>query len=182
MALYVGSNTIITSSAAFGPAFVTPVTTFNTFKANWKYSGTISPLSSAPTSVGSDPVFSNYNYNDSSWSSVDVSTDYVSDVSSQYWYVRKLFWINAGTFTYSGTVDDDEAWYLVPPSGAPIYAGGNVADIDGGGSAAWSARSVTVATSGLYYFTGRGGEGGGADYLYISSVDSGLNLFYTVLN
>ena len=41
--------------------------------------------------------------------------------------------------------------------------------------------SLTVATPGVYVFAGRGCEGGGGDYMSISSIDSGMDKFKQIL-
>lgn len=152
---------------------------FNDFSSSWKYSGNAGARTSAPTTVNSDPVISNFNYNDSSWTTVNASMIYTPNTASSenyYWYIRKLFYITAGSFTIAGSVDDDHVLYLTPVSGSPILIGGNIADNDGSGAGGWS-YTVTVPTSGFYYLTARGVEGGGGDYLLISSVTN-INNFW----
>jgi len=152
---------------------------FNDFSSSWKYSGNAGARTSAPTTVNSDPVISNFNYNDSSWTTVNSSVIYTPNTGSSenyYWYIRKLFYINAGSFTIAGGVDDDHVLYLTPISGTPILIGGSISDIDGAGAGAWS-YNVTVPTSGFYYLTARGAEGGGGDYLTITSVTN-INNFW----
>ena len=153
--------------------------TFNDFSASWRYSGNAGSRASAPTTVNSDPVISNFNFNDSSWTTVNASVIYTPNTASlenYYWYIRKLFYITAGSFTISGIVDDDHVLYLTPVSGSPILIGGNIADTDGAGAGPWS-YTVTVPTSGFYYLTARGVEGGGGDYLTINSVTN-INNFW----
>lgn len=155
--------------------------TFGDFTSSWKYSGNAGARTSAPTTVGSDPVFSNFSYNTSSWTDVNANTIYTPNSSSAgnenyYWYIRKLFYITAGSFTISGSVDDDHVLYLTPVSGSPILIGGNIADIDGSGASAWS-YTVNVPTSGFYYLTARGVEGGGGDYLLITNITNISNFW-----
>ena len=162
-----------------------PCQSFSDFSNDWKYSGNFGPRGSAPITWQTDQLFSNFNYNISSWQTVNCTDNngYNVSVEDYYWYISKLFYIKAGTFTYSGFVDDDEAWYLVPyAGGTPISAGGDITDRDGSGAHYWSQRSVTVSTSGFYRFIGRGIDGGGGNNLGITSIDSGLSLFYVPSN
>jgi len=154
--------------------------TFNDFASYWKYSGNFGARSSAPTTLGTDTVFSNFNYDTSSWKIVNCNdTNYNDAADNYYWYISRLFYIQAGTFQYSGTRDDDEAWYLVPyGGGTSINVGGDITDTDGAGAGTWSSRSVTVSTSGFYKFVGRGIDGGGGNWLAITSINSGQSLFW----
>ncbi len=151
---------------------------YSDFVASWKYSGNAGARTSAPTTVASDPVISNFNYNTSSWTDVSANTIYTPNNSTEnfYWYIRKLFYITAGSFTISGSVDDDHVLYLTPVSGDPILIGGNIADNDGSGASAWT-YTVTVPTSGFYYLTARGVEGGGGDYLLITDITNTGNFW-----
>lgn len=159
---------------------------FNDFSSSWKYSGNAGARTSAPTTVNSDPVISNYNYDDSSWTTVNSNVIYTPNSSSSqnenyYWYIRKLFYITAGSFTISGSVDDDHVLYLTPASGSPILIGGNIADIDGSNAGSWS-YTVTIPTSGFYYLTARGIDGGGGDYLLISNITNVGNFWVAPSN
>jgi hypothetical protein len=151
---------------------------YSDFVASWKYSGNAGARTSAPTTVASDPVISNFNYNTSSWTDVSANTIYTPNNSTEnfYWYIRKLFYITAGSFTISGSVDDDHVLYLTPVSEDPILIGGNIADNDGSGATAWT-YTVTVPTSGFYYLTARGVEGGGGDYLLITDITNTGNFW-----
>ncbi len=155
---------------------------FSQFVSRWKFSGIAGARTSAPTTAASDPVISNFNYNMSSWGDVDASTIYTANSSSSqyenyYWYIRKLFYITAGSFTLAGSVDDDIAVYLTPyGSGTPILVGGNIADNDGANAGGFS-YTCTVATSGFYYLTARGIDGGGGDNLYFTSL-TGVSNFW----
>ena len=154
---------------------------FDQFKRNWKYSGRAGDRTSTPTSTAND-IYLNSNawyQNTFNWSNVDVSTDYTNEGEQYRWYCRKLFYIETGTFTHSGNVDDDITMQLVPlgANGTQIF--GNVADIDGGGAFSWSNETFTVSNAGVYYFTIRGVEGGGGDHARITAMNN-ITKFYEV--
>ena len=140
---------------------------FDQFKRNWKYSGNKGDRANAPTTTASDPYFNStaWDQNTFNWSNVDVWEQY-------RWYCRKLFYIESGTFTFSGQVDDDVSIHIVPKGANGTQIFGNVADRDGGSAYSWSNETFTISTSGVYYFTLRGIEGGGADILKITAMNN----------
>ena len=147
---------------------------FDQFRRNWKYSGKIGDRANCPTSTANDLYFNSgaWNRNTFGWANVNINDDHTNEGEQYYWYVRKLFFIEAATFTFSGDVDDDVSIHIVPKdaNGTQIY--GNVGDIDGGGAYGWTNETFTVNTSNFYYFTCRGCEGGGGDYLRISAMNN----------
>ena len=147
---------------------------FDQFKRNWKYSGSKGDRANAPTTTASDPYFNStaWDQNTFNWSNVDVSTDYTNEGEQYRWYCRKLFYIESGTFTFSGQVDDDVSIHIVPKGANGTQIFGNVADRDGGSAFSWSNETFTVSDSGIYYFTLRGIEGGGADMLKITAMNN----------
>eukprot|EP00048_Salpingoeca_helianthica_P013625 m.204259 g.204259 ORF g.204259 m.204259 type:complete len:340 (+) comp15524_c0_seq56:1-1020(+) len=164
-------------------------TTWNTFRNGWRYSGPGFARTTIPLTLAGNPQLSVFAFADSAWSTVAINTDFIEGVDNVCWYVRRRFYITAGSFSYSGVVDDDDAWFLIPPSAVPgnvssvVYAGGNVADNNGDIDNAYTftRRPVTVITPSVYIFAGRGCEGGGAEVMMINSIDSGLENFYEVL-
>jgi len=164
-------------------------------RKNWyqlSYAGT---RASCPTVLANDPVFTNFNYDISSWTRVNVDSDTVgggsgtspqtftpfgTDDGNFYWYQRRFFYFDAGTFTVSYSVDDDLAAYLTPigvTSGTTglIHAGGLISDTDGTGAGAVNLTNFqfTVTTPGIYAWTIRGAEGGGGDFSNISAFSGG---------
>ncbi len=151
-----------------------PSLSFDEFKANWKFSGIIDG-----DPIGFQPELTDYDYDDSSWELVDISEDYVPNSSNMYWFVRKKFYLEAGSITFSGNVDDDEIWTLIAPSGEYIEIGGDANDNDGQGAHSFS-HTFTVTSPGLYIWAGRGHEGGGEEHLEITEV-TGLELIHDAL-
>ena len=147
---------------------------FDQFRRNWKYSGKVGDRTNCPTSTANDLYFNSgaWNRNTFNWSNVSINDDYTNEGDSYYWYCRKLFYIEAATFTFSGDVDDNVSIHIVPKdtNGTQIY--GNVGNISGGGAYGWTDETFTVSNSGVYYFTCRGVEGGGGDYLRISAMNN----------
>ena len=142
---------VISSSSPFS---MTPVDTFDT-----------------PTTINGDSLFnsSGFTYNDSSWSTVDISSN-VSASSDQYFaYCRKKFYYRSGTYTFSGNSDDEACWGLVPSGSAGTIIQGNIADIGGVGTQSFTNHSFTVTTSGIYYLTGRFCEGSGGDLIKLTA-------------
>ena len=154
---------LLVSLLATANAFSEPFS-FDDFKANWKFSGT---MSGSP--VGFQPELTDFDYDDSSWQSVDISTDYVPDSSRVYWFVRKKFYLEAGSITFSGHVDDDEIWTLIAPNGEYIEIGGDANDNDGSRAHNFT-HTFTVTSPGFYIWAGRGHEGGGWELLSILEV------------
>jgi hypothetical protein len=71
-------------------------------------------------------------------------------------------------------VDDDEVWSLIKFDSTYQKIGGDETDADGGNAHSWTGRSFSVSDSfGRYIWSGRGQNGSGDDWLYISSISSG---------
>ena len=147
---------------------------FDQFKRNWKYSGKVGDRVNCPTSTASDLYFNSgaWDRNTFNWANVDASTDYTNEGEQYYWYCRKLFYIESGTFTFSGQVDDNVSIHIVPKGANGTQIFGDVTNISGGGAFGWSNQNFTISNSGVYYFTMRGVEGGGGDQLYISAMNN----------
>ena len=147
---------------------------FDQFKRNWKYSGNAGSRTGTPTSTASDPYFNStaWNQNTFNWANVDVSTDYTDEGDQYRWYCRKLFYIESGTFTFSGQADDDVSIHIVPNGANGTQIFGDITDTGGGGAFSWSNQTFTVSTSGIYYFTMRGCEGAGGDILKITAMNN----------
>jgi hypothetical protein len=158
---------LLVSSLATANAF--SEVSFDDFKANWKFSGTMKG-----NPVGFQSELTDFYFDDSSWQSVDISTDYVPDSSRMYWFVRKKFYLEAGSITFSGRVDDDEIWTLIAPNGEYTEIGGDANDNDGLYAHRFT-HTFTVTSPGFYIWAGRGHEGGGGDFLSILRV-TGLEL------
>ena len=152
-------------------AYILGIHNFDEWKRDWEYSGIFGDRPNAPTSISADQYLNSTGYyrDTSSWSNVQINTDYVSEVSNKFWYVRKKFFIAKGTYSYQYAVDDDIAGVLVPPNANGTLVFGSVSDIDGGGAHTQSG-TFTVNQPGLYYFTVRGCEGGGSDLAKIESM------------
>ncbi|MEM2974451.1 MAG: DUF2341 domain-containing protein, partial [Candidatus Micrarchaeia archaeon] len=170
--MYYGNSAL--ASESNGPAVFDPAT-WETFKANWEFSGNI-----GGRVCGWENQLTQFNYDTSSWSKVDISTDFVPSQDGMRWFVRKEFFMSGGTITYSGVADDDEIWTLIKSDGTYTNIGGDQNDCDGRNAHSWSSRSFTVPSGfGRYIWAGRGQEGGGNDYLTITSINSGLSNIYT---
>jgi len=121
----------------------------------------------------------NFNYNDSSWSPVDVSADYSLVGSGNRWFVRKELFIQSGSIAYSGSADDDEVWSLIKSDSTYQKIGGDENDADGLNAHSWSGRSFSISDSfGHYIWSGRGQNGISGDWLTINSINNGSsNIF-----
>ena len=153
-------------------SFLCQIESFDMWRRNWYYSGIVGERTSCPTSTSADPYFNStgYDRDTTSWSLVNIDEDFVPDVSNKYWYVRKFFYIHKGTYTVTWSVDDDISAHIVPQGANGTQIFGNVADIDGGSAHTTTNHTYTVSTSGLYWFTVRACEGGGADYSKITAM------------
>lgn len=144
----------------------------------WKWSGNMGARTSAPSTVASDTVFSNFNYDTSSWKIVRADADnYVDTANSDnfYWYISKLVYLEAGLYSFEGDKDDDHVWYFVPETGSAIFAGGDITDNDGANAGAYNSNNISVSTSGFYRWVGRGIDGGGGNKLRLMRVTQGLD-------
>jgi hypothetical protein len=167
-----GANPAASSASSLKDTF-DQVKDFSTFKANWRFSGIVGGMLK-----GWEDPLTVFAFNDSAWSLVDISTDFVPDVNSQRWLVRRELFLLPGDISYSGSVDDDEVWSLIPSVGTFAKIGGDENDADGSNAHGWQARPFTVSKEGRYIWAGRGQEGGGGDHLMITSIDAGLALVY----
>jgi hypothetical protein len=183
-----GVATTITYRLINGVAYAVSSTplTFGSFAANWRYSGTGFGRQSIPLTLAGNQQLSLFNFPDTLWPLVTVSTDYVPDVADVCWYVRRRFYI-AGGFTYSVVVDDDDVWTLIPPTAvvgdvtSVLTVGGNVADNNGSIDGQGQSNRVATAPPNVYVFAGRGCEGGGADILSITAINAGMDNFFEIL-
>ncbi|MBI5360865.1 MAG: DUF2341 domain-containing protein, partial [Planctomycetes bacterium] len=170
--MYYGNSSAVSDSDG---ASIFDAVDWTAFKANWKYSGTTANR----VTVWESPL-TTFDYNDSTWTNVDISTDFIPDVGAARWYVRKEFFIKGNPVFYSGSVDDDEVWSIINPYNAYLKIGGDETDGDGLNAHTWSARSFTATTAfGRYIWAGRGQEGGGGEWLEITSIDSGIANVFT---
>lgn len=170
--LYHG-NPSATSAAALQQVF-DPVD-FNGFKTGWKYSGTTGGRIS-----GWEAPLTNFAHADSAWANVDISTDHVVPCDTCRWFDRREFFATSGTsVTYSGTVDDDEVWTIIPSTSAFFKAGNdannNELDADGNNAHDFS-HSFTIPAEGRFVWAGRGQEGGGGEQLVMSSMTASPQL------
>ena len=167
---------VISSSNPFS---LTPVDTFDTFKVGWKFSGVFGTRANAPTTVNGDSLFnsSGFTYNDSSWSTVDISSGASAGSDDYYAYCRKKFYYRSGTYTFSGNSDDEACWGLVPSGSAGTIIQGDIAVIAGNGTESFTNHSFTVTTSGIYYLTGRFVEGSGGDLIKLTAHSNLQNVF-----
>ncbi|MBN1700180.1 MAG: DUF2341 domain-containing protein [Spirochaetales bacterium] len=162
-------------SKSDGKAVFDPVT-WETFKKNWQYSGIIPGRVS-----GWEDALTEFEYNTTGWTDVDVDTDYVPSCEDARWFVRREFFLaGGGTLSFTGAVDGDGVWSLIRSDEIYRKIGGDEADADGAGPYRLTSPPFSPENDfDRYIWAGRGQEGKGNEYLEILSVDTGLDTIYT---
>lgn len=163
------------SSMSDGEA-VFDVADWNSFKSDWSYSGVLP----APLIAGWEAPLTDFVYDTSGWSIIDISDAgaYSSSANNRL-FMRKEFFVKAGSITFSGGADDDEVWSLIGTGGTFDKIGGDEMDNDGL-NAHTSTNPFTVTnTFGRYIWAGRAQNGPIYLRLYITGIDSGISNIFT---
>jgi hypothetical protein len=144
------------------------------FKKGWFYSGIMPGM----VSGWEDPL-TEFDMDTTSWTPVDIETDYVGECEHARWFVRKEIFIAGGEVTFSGQADDDVVWSLIGSDELYTKIGGNELDSNGRDPGEYSGTIRVSRPFGRFILAGRGQQGAEEAFLTITGLDAGAGVLYT---